>query len=276
MSVTEKLLRVYLVDKQLRGLQSRLGGAEKFLADQVGQLGQLEASRKSLETEIKQSKVRRGDLEGEVARLDARLATLREQMDKAQTNKEYKAFLTEVNTVKAERDRLETQALEHLAKSDETTKKLDELDSKRKERESVKQVAASDRDQRHAEIRDRLAELKAERDKVAADVPGDVLSAFNRLIAQRGDDAMAPVEIHDFKRHEFTCGACMIALPLDLVSGLISSGRLTKCVSCQCILYLDDAAKEAASPSPKGSTKSGSKAAKGPKGGDKKEKAKAT
>lgn len=248
MSVTEKLLKVFLVDKQLRGLQSRLGGAEKFLAEQVKVLGDLDSRHKALDTNLKQAQVRAADLEGEVARLDAKLATLRTQMESAQTNKEYKAFLTELNTFKAERDRAEAGALEWTGKADEFRKQIAELDSQRGEREGLKRVASDDREKRHAEIRERVEELKKERALLAKDVPAEALSILDRLVAQRGEEAMATVEIHDFKRGEFTCAACMMSLPVESVSGLMSSGKMTRCVSCQCILYLDEAAREATQP----------------------------
>ncbi len=176
------------------------------------------------------------------------MATIRTQMDSAQTNKEYKAFLTEVNTFKADRDRLETAALELMAKADELKKQIAELSGKRGEREQVRKVAAGEREQRFKEIEVRVNELKAERIKLAADVPADTLTMYQRLIDQRGDEAMGPIEIQDRKRHEYTCGVCMMALPIDSVSGLLSSGKLTRCKSCECILYLEEATVKAMQP----------------------------
>lgn len=252
MDVTAKLLQVYQVDKQLRGLRSRLTGAEKFLSDQDKGLTQIEARKRDLETQLKQHQVSAADAEGEVKRLDVKLATLRKQMETAQSNKEYKAFLTELNTFKADRDRFETVALEVMAKVDDLKRQLAELVGQRDEREKVRKVAASDRDARHGEIADRLKELSEQRAKLIGEVPADVMLMFQRLIDTRGDDAMASIEIVDAKRYEFHCAACMMSLPVDAVSGLLSSGKLTKCSSCQCILYLDDEGRKAMQPSPGG------------------------
>jgi predicted nucleic acid-binding Zn-ribbon protein len=262
MDVTAKLVRVFSVDKQLRGLQSRLGSAERFLSEQTKEIEGLDSKRTALESQLKSNAAQAADFEGEMARLDAKMTTIRKQMDEAQTNKEYKAFLTEVNTFKADRDGLETKALELLTKSDDLKKQLSELTGKRSEREQVQKVAAGEREQRFKEIETRLNELKAERAKLASEVPADVMSMFERLISRRGDEAMGPVEVADRKRHEYHCGVCMMALPVDLVSGLMSSGKLTLCKSCQCVLYLDEVAKAALDPS---SAKSG-KAGKGKSG----------
>jgi predicted nucleic acid-binding Zn-ribbon protein len=239
MDVTSKLLSVFLVDKQLRGLQSRLHAAERFLGEQDKQLQQIDAKRTALETQVRQLKVTIADAEGQTKSIDERMAHLRDQMGAAKTNKEYKAFLTELNTYKADRDALETSTLEQMGKLDELKKQLAEFDSQKSEREKVRTVAGGDRDSREAEIKDRVAELKAQRAKLAAEVPADALKTLEKLIHEREDDAMAPLEEHDRRRHEYTCGSCMMALPVEKLSALLSNGRMTHCPSCGCLLYLE-------------------------------------
>jgi predicted nucleic acid-binding Zn-ribbon protein len=257
MDVTAKLLRVFNVDKQLRGLQSRLGSAERFLGEQTKEIESLDSKRSALDAQLKTNTAQAADFEGEMARLDAKMATIRKQMDAAQTNKEYKAFLTEINTFKADRDNLETKALEIMSKSDELKKQVAELTGKRGEREQVQKVAAGEREERFKEIESRLNELKAERAKLATEVPADTLALYQRLIAQRGDEAMGPIEVADRKRHEYHCGVCMMALPVDVVSLLLSSGKLTLCKSCQCILYIDEETKKSLDPNAPKASKPG-------------------
>ncbi len=240
MTVTQKLLKVFLVDKQLRGLQSRLRAAEKFLADQSASLQQIDTKKTALETQIRQITTLVADRQGETARLDEKLKTVRERMDAAQTNKEYKGFLTELNTYKSERDKYETEALEQMGKLDELKKQLVEITIQRDDRDKVANVAREDRDKRAAEIKDRLAELTAERARLAAEIPKDPLHTFEQLIRARGDDAMAQIEVQDRKRHEYNCASCMMSIPVETISSVLGSGRLTRCVSCGCILYVTD------------------------------------
>ncbi|MFO0832026.1 MAG: hypothetical protein U0637_09300 [Phycisphaerales bacterium] len=244
MDVTAKLVEVFHVDKQLRGLKSRLKGAEKFLSDQDKDLSSLETSRSALETDLKKLSALAGDAEGEMKRLDAKMATIRSQMENAQNNKEYKAFLTELNTFKADRDKHEASALEHMGKAEELRKQIASVAGRKDEREKVRKVAVSDRDARSNEIADRVRELEGQRASLIAAVPSDVMRDFQKLIDRRGDEAMGLVEVVDVKRHEFNCGVCMMSLPVDAVAMLASSGRLTRCASCQCILYLDQQGKE--------------------------------
>lgn len=247
MDITARLLRVYQLDRQLDGLQSRLKAAERFLNGQEQQLTDVESQRAALETQVKQITASVANLETEMKGIDDRMEHMREQMNQARTNKEYKTFLTEVNTLKADKTKLEEQALAQMAKSDELKGQLEELDKQRSERKKVRGVAKTERDTRKNEIAGRLEELKTEREKAAAEVPDDVLSQYDRLYELRDEDAMAPVEIADRKRHEYNCGACMMSLPMEVSISLLG-GKLTFCSNCQCILFLPPEAAEALTP----------------------------
>src|SRR4051812_7244623 len=148
MSVTEKLLRVFRVDQQLQGLQTRLRAAERFLGEQTEQLKTLDSKRDALTGQLRQIQATVANHEGEMARLDARVEQLREQMNSARTNKEYKTFLTEINTLKADRSEAETAALEQMAKADELKRQAAELETQRAERDKLRGVAQGDRSKR--------------------------------------------------------------------------------------------------------------------------------
>ncbi len=248
MDVTSKLVRLFQVEKQIRGLRSRLDSAERFLAEQTRELAALDAKRSTVENQVKSLAVTASDSEGEMKRLDARIASIREQMNTAQTNKQYQAFLVEVNNFKTDRDKAETAALEAMAKVEEARKQLEELQKAREQRDQVRKVAAAERDTRHQEIQTRLNELEGQRQGLAQTVPPEAMTMLTMLLKSRGEEAMAPVQVHDRKRHEYTCGACQMSIPIEAVSALLSKGSLTKCVSCQCILFLDEEATRALQP----------------------------
>ena len=53
MHVTDRLVRLFRVDQQLRGLTSRLHGAERFLAEQIANIGKIDKQHKELDAQIK-------------------------------------------------------------------------------------------------------------------------------------------------------------------------------------------------------------------------------
>lgn len=253
MSVTAKLVKVFLVDNQLRSLKGRLQSSEQVLNDQGKLAGELESQRKAIENQLKASQASAANFEGETKRLDERIAKIKEQMNHSEKQKEYQAFLTEVNTFKIDRDKAETSAIELLAKLDTYKKQLEEIDVKRSEREKMTTVARGTRDQRATEIKDKVESLTAERVTLAVDLPADVLKEYERAFQQRGEDSVAGIEMQSRKDMEFTCIGCMMHIPVDTVNGLLASGKITRCSSCHCYLYVsDELSKTLSEPAPKG------------------------
>lgn len=239
MSVTKQLLDVFRVDKQLRGLKSRLDSAERFLSQQLILLADLEKQRTSLDTQVRQLKAVIANEEGEVARLDVRMATLREQMNSAKTAKEYNAFLAELNTIKEQKGGVEERAMEAMQKCEESDRKLTEVLAIHSERSKLIGSAQTDRDTKAAEIKDRVVELQDERSRLVKIAPAREMAMLEMLIKSRGDEAMAPVEVLDRRAHEGNCSACMMAVPIEAVSALMG-GKLVNCPNCRAILFMDD------------------------------------
>lgn len=239
MHVTAKLLTLFNLEKQIRGLKGRLTAAERFLTEQDKQLGLLDAQKAALDLQTKQITVAQRSAEAEAAKHSTRMATIKTQMESTTKSKDYTALLTEHNTIKIEKDKFEVQALESMTKLEEVGKQAAELETKRAERMKVRGVAAADKETKAKEIAGRLAELLAERDASKIGIPSEALSTFEKLLASRGEEAMAPIEELDRKHYEFTCGSCQRTLTMDGVNALLSTGRLTRCTNCGCVLYVE-------------------------------------
>jgi uncharacterized protein len=247
MTVTMQLLMLFRVDKQLRGLRSRLEGAERFLEQQKGLLRDIDEKKKSTGTQLKTLRASIANDEGEAARLEEKVTLVREQMNSLKTAKEYNAALTELNTFKEKKTKHEETALESMSKVDSLDAQFAELKKQHDERSKIVAGAEADRVAKAAEIKDRLDELTDQRKALADSIPPGDVKTLDSLIKLRGDDAMAPVEILDRRNHEYSCSACMMALPVETVSSMLS-GRLTRCVSCHSIIYTEEELLAAAKP----------------------------
>jgi len=237
MSVTAKLLSVFRVDQQIQGLQSRLEGAERFLAEQTRQLAALGTEKDSFETQLRQLRASEANAEGESKRIAVHIDELREKMNNAATNKEYKAFLSEVNNLKEIRSTHDDQAIEFLEQIEALNTKLEEVSTGVVEKEKVRGVAEEQRQQRSDEIAEKLSELKTQRKILVAEVPKNAMAIYTELHQTRGEDAMAPLEIADRKRHEYVCGSSMMSVPVEVAASLMQ-GKLTISPNDGCILYL--------------------------------------
>ncbi len=249
MSVTEKLLRLYKVDRQLRGLRSRINQAQRYVDAQDRQLNEIADKRASLESQLRQTEASIKNDEVETASIDERIAGLRERLNTTTTSKEYSATLTEVNTLKADKSLAEEKTLELMGRADELRESLAELEAQAQEREKIKGVAQADLKKREEEAAERISELEGERAIAAEDVPVQALAAFDELADQRDEDeVMAAVEEHSRRHLEYACGCCQTILPIELINRLCSHGDLTTCVNCGAILYAESDVKEALAP----------------------------
>ena len=257
MTVTSQLLELFRVDKQLRGLRSRLETAERFLNTQQRQLDELEQRAAAIGGQLRHVKASWKNDEGEGARLDAKIATLREQMNSASTAKEYNAFLSELSNLKEAKTVSEEKVLESMGKAEALEKEQAEIGGLKTERAKIVKGAKADRDTKESEIRDRLEELRTQRAHLATSIPPEVLATFEQLVRTRGDEAMAAVEVVDRRNYEYSCGSCMMTLPMETVNS-IARGQLTRCVSCGCVLYTEEL--DLASKKPAGKDKQAAKA----------------
>ncbi len=246
MGVTSKLLKLYRVDQKLSGLKGRLRTAERYLAHQTGELTTLQSKHDALEAQHRQLQATVHNDETSVKSMDERIEQSRERMNNAATSKEHSALLTEINTIKADRALIEERVLENISAVEAISSEIEEVQAAIEERTKVRALAQTDRDQREEEIKDRLAELEAEREVALQDVPPAALAEYETLQETMGDDEeiMAEVTEENRRNREYTCNNCYTMLPVEQVNVLLNRGGLQKCPACSVILYIADDLRE--------------------------------
>jgi len=240
MGDTAKLLRLYRIDQQLEGLKSRLNGAERYLRAQDHKLSEIDRRVESLRSQARQLEATAHNDETESQGLNERIEKLRDRMNKATTSKEHSAVLVEINNLKGEKNAAEERALASMSSLDEVKSALAEAETERVEVEKIRTVAAKDREEREAEIKDRLTELEEEREKAAAEVPGYALEMYKERLIFGIDQVMSPVIEQDRRNMEYTCEVSNTVLPIEAVNKLLSRTSVVTCPVSDAILYLPD------------------------------------
>jgi len=239
MTVTAQLLKFFRVDQQLRGLQTRLTAADRFLVEQERQHEEIDSKHGKLTTTLRQSKAAQIAAETEAAAIETKMAALREQMNVSRTNKDYTVYLSELNALKVRKDEHEKSALAHMEQIESMTTEQAETETAKGQRAGMVSKAKSQRTVQENEIKDRCDELKGQRAALAKDISPSNLKLLEELISRRGDDAMSHVEELDRRNHEWTCGACNMAVTVQVINQ-ITQGTLTRCTNCGCILFTED------------------------------------
>ncbi len=245
MSLQEKLLRLFSLDQKVRGIQGRLDSATNRLKVQQTKLSQLHQQRDELLSQLKLGQAKASSLEKEVEDIEQRIEHMRQQMQSVKSNKEYSAVLLEANTLKANKDSLETEALEQLNHVESLAQDLNQILERVAQQEKLVTGAQSEVQQCRDEVGKQLEELTAQRSEAEQDVPEEVRLTFNRTAYMHDGATMAPV-IEASRRHlEYNCGGCYMTIPVERVNATMvaSETQVVCCPNCSRILYIDQELK---------------------------------
>jgi len=246
LALQDDLIEFYHLDRNLRGLRSRLDAAIRRHGVQESRLAQLRQQHAELDQLLRATQAAAATLENDSNAMQEKVEKFRSQMNQVKTNKEYSALLVEVNTLKVDQSKAEEQALTKLAEADEQKARAEELDARIAEQQKVVEQATKEVESARAEIGDRLGEVEAERNQAAEKLPAPVLATFERLTIDHDGEAMAAVEEQDRRRMEYICGGCYMSIPIETINAVLSRrDELTQCTNCKRILYAETKLREA-------------------------------
>lgn len=249
MSVQDQLQRLYLIDQQIRGLRSRVDSGSRRLTAQQTRLEQFQRQASEIDSQLRHAKASAGGLENDSNTVEQRIEKIRQTMAGVRSNKEYQALLVEVNVLKTEKGSIEEKALEHLNRVDEFQTQADEMAAKVAEQQKIVDGAQAEVTSGEAEIAQQLGDLKAQRAAAAEPIDTSVLALYEKLSADLDGEALAEIEEQDRRRMEYTCGACYMSLPIQVVNAtLTSKERPVLCSSCGRILHAANELKNALVP----------------------------
>jgi predicted nucleic acid-binding Zn-ribbon protein len=239
MPLIDNLLTLYKVDRQVRSLRSRVESAEIYLKVQHRQMDEI----------AQEQSENIANIETEIGSIDTRINHLRDELKQAVNDKQYSALLAEVNTIKEHRKAFEQDELAEMSAVEELENSATDIFQRLEERGKVKNVAAKDLKTHESEIAEQLSELQKERNAAASVIPDDILSDFDDIADDYEGESMAAIEIIDKKRREYSCTSCSLHLPLETITTLMGNkDSIVKCGSCDRILYLEEASREALAP----------------------------
>lgn len=245
MPLIENLLTLHRVDTQVRALRSRVEAGERDLAQQAKLLATLQRQEQELAMQIRQFDATVKNLELELKGIQERVDRLRNDLNAAQNDKQYKAILAELKTLEGKKADLETRAVTELERSEQVKARMAELAVQLADRRKIHDVVRTQLDERKADCAGRLAELEAERAQAARGIPDKERKVFERVLDTCEGEAMSEVEEISRRHREYACGACRMELPFGSVSMLASdTNAMVQCKTCGRILFLNDETRE--------------------------------
>jgi predicted nucleic acid-binding Zn-ribbon protein len=181
---------------------------------------------------IKHLKVEIHSKEGTLKSMHGQIAKYQKQLNEAESKKEYEALQHEINDAKAACSRLEEEILDALAQSEAKTAQLPELEKAVQQAKEEQARFESNMQERLTSYQMQLAEARQQLQEHEAALPANLRTQYERLIAARGHEALAPVQ-------ERSCSACYTEITAQQYNEL-QQELFVLCKSCGRILYLPE------------------------------------
>jgi predicted nucleic acid-binding Zn-ribbon protein len=224
--------------QELQGLDTRIAGLERKLEAIPVRIQGIKDDLQRAKTAFEQVKAKaeqvRKDVrfkEKDVEVQQSQRAKLEAKLYEVKTNKEYSAVLSEIETSKAEKGRLEEEVLALMELGERLGPEVVEAEARfrRQTEEAQAQERAAAEEQRALDADLQIA--RAERESLARDVPRDILAQYDRLLKGRGGLAVALVG------QSRICGGCRVTLTPQRFQEIRQSNQILTCESCGRILY---------------------------------------
>jgi predicted nucleic acid-binding Zn-ribbon protein len=214
--------RAAVLRKEIESLPKQVAEIERKLEAHTRKL---EVDRNALVGNAKERKVREDDIKVQ----EQKMSKLRDQMQGAKTNDQFRAFQNEISYCEGEIRKAEDRILELMGEAEPLEKNAKIAEAALKE-EKTKVDAEKERAQkRTAEDKQFLQQAMEERQKIAATISAQTLSQYERIRKRWNGVAVAVAT-------DGRCAACQMKLRPQFFQDLKHAERLVFCESCGRIL----------------------------------------
>ncbi len=147
------------------------------------------------------------------------------------TNVEYSAVLTEIETIKQEKGRIEEEILTLMERQERLVAEIKEAEGRLREREAESATEETSLRAKLTDVEGELAHVKSDRARAARELPAIVLADYDKLLRARSGVAITPVMKPEL------CSACRMLVRPQRLQELKQQNALIACESCGRYLY---------------------------------------
>jgi hypothetical protein len=225
-------MQVQSVDLRLNDVRARLASFPKKLAELDARIG---AARGEVDhskaAQLATTKDRK-KYELDVEQWKEKVRKYKDQTSQIKTNEAYKALQHEVQMAEAEIAKAEDRLLEQMVASEEYERRIKASEKALKEVEEIVRGERARVEAEKAAGEMEFAELTAERERLAAEIPEDMRDHYERIAKKHNGVSLA--EVRDEK-----CTACGMRVRPHVFQEMrrANSEQMFHCETCTRILY---------------------------------------
>ncbi len=230
--ITDHLRRLHRIHEQLGELRSRMNRGPKQLQARQATLESLRQESESAKMAVRRTRLIAEQKELHLKSLDAKLTDLREKLQRAKSSREYQTLEDQIAADEMATSVLQDEILETLERVEQLQAKVPESESATATAEAEFQTLKKTVEEKVASFRGEVDRLEKQLGEIEAELPADVHDAYNRVVRQKGADALAPVQRE-------SCSGCFNTIPTNTLLD-VRLGRIVFCHTCGRLLYLPE------------------------------------
>jgi hypothetical protein len=225
-----KLLVLQDRDRRILGLQDELArvGPERHELETMA--AAIQAALETVRTQVKHLESERKRLELEVEAKQQLIEKYSLQQFQTKKNEEYRALTREIDLCKEEISKLEDQELEIMEQADAAQRVVTGKTREAAETKKTAESRLAEIEAREKNLEKELAELRADRDELAAAVEDGLRHRYERLLRSKGNNVVVGI-------NKGVCGGCHMTLSRQIVVSCRAEQEIQFCPNCGRILY---------------------------------------
>jgi len=238
MTTTANSLReIHSLHQRAKAIRDRLAGVPKSVAARSGVVAKKQEAVDKAKKDLQQVKVNKATKESQRKSIHQKMDDYASKLLSVKKNDEYKAIQNEIAVLKSQVNKVDDDIIEfelELETREASVKALEaEMKKAQDELEAFKAQAESSRAGDEAKLAE-LSQAVAEAESI---IPIELRDKYQRIIRQKGADALAIVE-------EGACTGCFMSVTSQMLNDLINCDTLVFCRTCGRVLYMAEEAEK--------------------------------
>ena len=227
--VLERLLALQALDSKIARFEQQLARAPRALKDRETAISGIDEKIKKVSDRTRLLRAQMLLRENELKSNEDKITKFKEQAGEVRTNKEFVAFRSEIANVQGECDRLQNEVLKILEVVEQADAKVAEYETEKQHEVDMATKARAEIDEKQADVRAERDGLQTERPALLEGIPKETLTIYEKVRIARGR-GMAPIE-------GAYCSACGEVQTRNDVYAVQNRTRPVQCNGCNRFLY---------------------------------------
>ncbi|MFC1613910.1 zinc ribbon domain-containing protein [Gemmatimonadota bacterium] len=233
MEIIELLLKVQGIDQVMSELTTEHGAIPAQLEELDQNSRKLKNDVEERGEELKGIKLSIREAESKTVLLDETEQKYKQQLMTVKTNREYSALLTEIESVKRQKEELDENAIKSMERIEAVQTEIQGIKSELKEFQNQSKDKREELQGRLNELQEKMAVEKQKRENLAIRIDKSAIKLYERIMKSRKNLAVVALR-------NGSCGGCFAEVPLQRVADIRKGDQLLTCDYCGRILYFEE------------------------------------